>query len=412
MISKKRLEENFASMENFSLPGEGITRLAFSDEDWQARRFIIDKMKELGLTIREDAFGNLFGRLEGSEPGLPVVALGSHIDSVPSGGNFDGVAGTLAALEVISAMKEAKIRNQHAVEMIVFMAEESSRFGMATMGSKVMTGQLDSEKIKTFKDKDGNKLYDILKARGLNPDELASAYYKEKLKIFLEIHIEQGKVLENMQKKIGVVTGIAAPTRIKAILHGHADHSGATPMGMRHDGLCAAAEIILQVEQLASTTDKTCVGTVGVINNAPNVLNVVPGEVEIGIDLRSIYDDEKSKLAQTVQQMIRATAQKRDISVDIKTLADDRPVQLPPQVVNFLSDICEQNQTEYLQMPSGAGHDAMHMALLAPTGMLFIPCRDGISHHKDEFASMDDICLGTRILFEAVCKIACKDCEI
>ena len=412
MIDKQRLQENFFAMKKFSLPGEGITRLAFSDEDWQARDFIMKKMQAANLAVREDAFGNIFGRRQGSNPALPPVTLGSHIDSVPEGGNFDGVAGTLAALEVLTAMQEDDFLNEHPVEMIVFMAEESSRFGLATIGSKVMTGQIDAQKLKTLKDKQGTSLYDILKERGLEPDAIDSANFKERPKVFLEMHIEQGKVLEAMKKKIGVVTGIAAPTRIKAILHGHADHSGATPMGLRHDGLCAAAEIILQVEQLAATTQKPCVGTVGIVQVSPNVMNVIPGDVELGIDLRSIYDDEKTALAKKVQQSIQNIAHKRDLIVEIIILADDRPVKLGNEIIDFLSDICEAEDIEYMQMPSGAGHDAMHMAQLCPTGMLFIPCKEGISHHKNEYATIEDIALGTQILYKAICELSKTTCQI
>ena len=230
MISKKRLIANFEKMSTFSSKGEGITRLAYSDEDWQARDFVISLMKEAGLAVRTDNFGNVMARREGKKSQLPVVMFGSHIDSVPNGGNYDGVFGVLAAIEVVNALNDADVLTEHPLEVAVFMAEESSRFGNATLGSKVMAGLITKEKLQEIKDKDNNSLYDVLKSRNLDADNVLAAKYTAPIKAFLEIHIEQGKVLEEKNIPIGVVTGIAAPTRLKVFLNGHADHSGATPM--------------------------------------------------------------------------------------------------------------------------------------------------------------------------------------
>jgi N-carbamoyl-L-amino-acid hydrolase len=362
----------------------------------------MEEMKKAGLCVRSDNFGNVIGRRAGKNPDAAVVMMGSHIDSVPAGGAFDGTVGVLSALEVIRTMNENNFANEHPIEVAVFMAEESSRFGVATLGSKAMRGKITAADLKNIRDKEKTPLYDVLRARGLDPDNITAAAYKEKVKVFFELHIEQGKALEAANRQIGVVTGIAAPTRMRVLLHGHADHSGATPMGMRHDGLCAAAEIILAVEKLAANTAKPCVGTVGIIRTQPCVMNVVPGETELGIDLRSIYADEKKALAGRLRDSINEIAGQRAIPFDLTILSDETPVRLHDAVIGFLSGLCEEYGCRYAKMPSGAGHDAMHWAEDHPTGMLFVPCKDGVSHHPDEYASIDDIAAGARILYEAV----------
>lgn len=410
MVSKERLAKNFDSIRAFSSQGEGVTRLAFSDEDWKAREFVIGLMKEAGLTVRVDSFGNVIGRREGLDPAAKTVMIGSHIDSVPNGGNFDGVVGVLGAIEVIRCMETARVRNAHPLEVVVFMSEESSRFGVATLGSKTMCGHMDTVTLKKLTDKQGNSLYDVLKSRALDADDIEAAKYKQPLKAFMEIHIEQGKVLENTNKQIGIVTGIAAPTRMKVILKGQADHSGATPMQMRHDGLCAAAEIVLQVEQLAlAAKEHPVVGTVGILQVSPGVMNVIPGMVELGIDIRSISMETKTQVVQALQSKIQEIADARKIPVEITTLTNEQPVQLKPEMLDFLEDICKETGACYMRMPSGAGHDAMHWAEVTRTGMLFIPCKGGISHNPAEWAEIDDIAAAVDILYHAICKLSSKE---
>lgn len=408
MISKQRLENNFDLISQISGEGEGITRIAFSDEDWGARRFILKLMEEAKLTIRFDHFGNIIGRREGTNPDAPVVMCGSHIDSVPNGGNYDGVVGVLAAIEVINTMNETNFQNYHPIEIVIFMCEESSRFGVATLGSKAMCGKLDVTTLKNLKDDKGDSLYSILKLHGLDADKIAEAKYTNPVKTFLELHIEQGKVLEATKKQIGIVTGIAAPTRLKVKIHGKADHSGATPMHLRNDALCGAAEIILKVEKFANKADKAVVGTVGIAKVLPGVMNVIPGQVEIGIDIRSIYLEEKIKTVKKILKKIDLIGEERGLQMDVTTLTNENPVTLNEDVINQLTSICQDKNYPHMQMPSGAGHDAMHWAHFAPTGMIFIPCVEGISHNPEEYASIEDIVTGTDVLFEAMCKFSSK----
>ncbi|WP_196606707.1 M20 family metallo-hydrolase [Pectinatus frisingensis] len=403
MTSTTTLAKNFATMKNFSLPGDGITRLAFSDEDWNARDFIIGLMKQAGLSIRIDSFGNIFGHKEGQNPHAPAVMCGSHIDSVPHGGNFDGVLGVLGAIEAINRMNKNGFINYNPLKIVVFMCEESSRFGVATLGSKAMCGELTVNEMKRLKDASNNSLYDVLLARNLHPDNVQKEIQPGDLKACIEMHIEQGKVLETLHKTIGVVTGIAAPTRMKLMLTGKADHSGATPMGMRNDALCAAAEIIIAVENAAANSVRPAVGTVGIVKAAPNVMNVIPGKVELGIDIRSIYSQVKTDVTADVKKSIESITKNRNIDYKIEMLSNEEPVKLNPSVIDTIATICENKKITYHKMPSGAGHDTMHLAQLAPAGMIFIPCRDGISHNPAEWVDMDDIEQGVNVLYETLC---------
>ena len=407
MISTARLTKQLDDLSKITSPGQGITRLAFSDSDWQGRQYIINLMQTAGLSIRIDAFGNVIGHYAGQDENLPAIMFGSHGDSVPNGGNYDGIVGILAAIETIRSMKEDNFIPEHPLEVVLFMCEESSRFSAATLGSRAMRGELSLDDLNMLHDKEGNTLFNVLKTRQLNPENIANATYTKPLKAFLEVHIEQGKVLEHAHDKIGVVTGIAAPTRFICHLHGKADHSGATPMHLRHDGLCAAAEIILAVEEQAREyKEAPVVGTVGIAEVQPGVMNVIPGEVHIGFDIRSISSKAKKFVADQIHYTIEDVAARRGITFDIEEISNETPAVMNTQLVRLLSDICEHNHIKYQQMPSGAGHDSMHWANYAPTGMIFIPCKDGISHNPAETAAIEDIVTGTTILEKAVRKLA------
>ncbi|SFT34438.1 N-carbamoyl-L-amino-acid hydrolase [Selenomonas sp. GACV-9] len=403
MINRNRLEEQFAKLKEITAPGKGINRLAFTAEDREGRAYVKSLMVAAGLTVRQDAFGNLIGHYPGREDDLPAVMSGSHCDSVPQGGNYDGIVGILTAIEAVRSLHEQGKLPKHPLEIVAFQCEESSRFGAATLGSKAMRGMLGVDDLRRLKDKNGKTLYEVLQENDLEPEKIHEAKYDRPLKAYYEVHIEQGKVLESKQKRIGVVTGIAAPTRLKVLLAGHADHSGATPMGLRQDAMCAAAEIILAVEKLAAEySGAPVVGTVGVVNNTPNVMNVIPGNVQLGIDIRSISEDAKAQVVKAVEGQILSICQKRKVQAEIEKISQDKPALMQPEVVEFLSEICEQQDVPYITMPSGAGHDAMHWTDYTATGMLFIPCRGGISHHPDEYAEMNDIVTAAELLEQAL----------
>ncbi|MBQ7516477.1 MAG: M20 family metallo-hydrolase [Schwartzia sp.] len=416
MIDRARLEAQFAHMRGISAPGEGgpgIYRLAFTDADWQGRTYLMRLMQEAGLALREDAFGNVIGRMEGTDPALPVVLFGSHADSVPGGGNFDGVLGILAAIETARSLNEDGFRPEHPLEVVLFLCEESSRFGAATLGSRAMLGELTVEEAHRYRDKDGISLYKAMTARGLEPEALGKPLHPGPVKAFFEVHIEQGKVLEHEGKEIGLVTGIAAPTRFRVRLTGSADHSGATPMALRHDAACAAAEIVLAAEVLAQAeNDPPAVATVGMLQIEPGVMNVIPGTATLGVDIRSIDDDVKARVAKRLQRRVREIGERRGVAVDIEPISDERPVAISPKVLDFLEEIARESGCSYRRMPSGAGHDAMHWAERVPAGMLFIPCKDGLSHNPNESAKMEDILTVTRLLEKAVRRASRKDTRL
>lgn len=413
MIQRERLVKDFDAMAQLTAPGEGINRLAFTDADWAGRQYIIDRMTDAGLSVEIDDFGNVIGYKIGKKPDLPVVMVGSHTDSVPNGGNYDGVVGVLSAIEVIRSMTDDSYEHDHTIAVVSFMCEESGRFGNATLGSKAMRGELTLQDLHRLVDKQGISLYEALKGRNLNPDGIETMAYKRPVKSFTEIHIEQGKVLEHEQKTIGIVTGIAAPERFYVTIRGNADHSGATPMNLRHDALCGASKIILGIEEIASMQEEPpVVGTVGVVEVMPGAMNVIPGAVKLGVDIRSISKVARNSVVTLVKEFIDITAEKRGLSYTIETIAQDHPVEMHPAMIREIEEAVKSVGIEYMTMPSGAGHDAMHWAEAVPTGMIFIPCRDGISHNPAEFAEMDDIVTGAEVLDKVLRKLSLEETKL
>ncbi|MBE0497385.1 MAG: Zn-dependent hydrolase [Campylobacterales bacterium] len=409
MINTQRLEQEMQTVSTFgALPGRGITRLAFSEEEAQARAYVKGLMRDIGMNIREDAIGNIYGRLEGELP-LSPVTVGSHLDSVPQGGYYDGTLGIMCGLEAMRAIKEHGISHKRPLELIIFSCEESSRFNMATVGSKVISGKLGLEKLKTLKDKQGVSVYDAAKAFGCAVDALEEAKLgRNALYSYIELHIEQGPVLENKGIPVGIVTGIAAPIRYELVVLGKADHSGATPMNMRQDALACAAEIILGVENIgAHKAGETTVATVGFANATPGVLNVIPGSVTLGIDIRDINTENLEKAATLISNMIEFTVAKRGLTYTLKELTHDAPTALDKKIIDLLAEEAENLDIDALLLPSGAGHDAMHMGEVAEfTGMLFIPCKEGISHNVAEEITMEDAYKATHVLAKSLITLA------
>ena len=413
MIQRERLVKDFDAMAQLTAPGEGINRLAFTDADWAGRQYIIDRMTDAGLSVEIDDFGNVIAYKIGKKPDLPVVMVGSHTDSVPNGGNYDGVVGVLSAIEVIRSMTDDGYEHDHTIAVVSFMCEESGRFGNATLGSKAMRGELRLQDLYRLVDKQGISLYEALKGRNLNPDGIEEMAYKRPVKSFTEIHIEQGKVLEHEQKTIGIVTGIAAPERFYVTIRGNADHSGATPMNLRHDALCGASKIILGIEEIASMQEEPpVVGTVGVVEVTPGAMNVIPGAVKLGVDIRSISEVARNSVVTLVKEFIDITAEKRGLSYTIETIAQDHPVEMHPAMIREIEEAVKSVGVEYMTMSSGAGHDAMHWAEAVPTGMIFIPCRDGISHNPAEFTEMDDIVTGAAVLDKVLRKLSLEETKL
>lgn len=413
MIQKERLAKDFEAMARLTDVGDGINRLAFTDADWAGRQYIVDRMIDAGLTVEADGFGNVIGYKAGKNPDLPVVMVGSHTDSVPNGGNYDGVVGVLSAIEAVRSMTEDNVEHDHTIAVVDFMCEESSRFGAATLGSKAMRGELTLDDLHRLVDKKGISIYEALQSRNLNPDGIETMEYTRPVKAFIEIHIEQGKVLEHEQKKIGIVTGIAAPERFYVTIRGNADHSGATPMKLRHDALCGASKIILGIEEIASMQEEPpAVGTVGVVEVIPGAMNVIPGAVKLGVDIRSISKVARDSVVTLIKEFIDVICEKRGLSYTIEPIAQDHPVAMHPAMIREIEGAVKAVDVEYMTMPSGAGHDAMHWADVVPTGMIFIPCREGISHNPAEFADMADIITGAKVLDTVLRKLSLETTKL
>ena len=407
-IRINRIERDFVNMAKFGgLDNGGVTRPAFSDADLRARQYLRQAMEAAGLEVRVDAIGNMRGRRSGRET-LPAVFLGSHLDTVPNGGHYDGVIGVLAALEVARAMEDRCIRTRRPVEVVNFSAEESSRFGVATLGSKALIGNLRQSEIVRLVDGEGTTLAKALSDAGYACEDIASVRLRKgDIHCYLELHIEQGPILENAKVPVGIVTAIAAPTRFKVIVRGRADHSGTTPMNMRRDALAAASELVLGLERIAGKeSGENTVGTVGYLRVAPGVMNVVPERVELGIDLRDIDGEEKKRATAKIVDLMDGISVRRKVEIDWEILSDEEPVPMSRKIIAQLEKTAKETSIPYLRLPSGAGHDAMNMARITDAGMIFVPSINGVSHNIAEKSRMEDIRQGTELLLRAVVALA------
>lgn len=406
-MDKQWVMATIDQLAGFSKGEPGISRLAFSDEDRRAGDYIQGLMREAGLSVRRDAFGNIIGRLTGTDDSLPAVATGSHLDTVPEGGRYDGIVGVVGGLAAIRRLA-AGGPLRHPLELIVFMAEESSRFGYATMGSKAMTGAVNPAAWAKAQDQAGISLATAMGELGFPLDRVREASRaKGEIKAFIELHIEQGPVLEKTGNNIGIVEAIAAPTRLKIVVEGNAGHSGTTPMDDRQDALVSAAMIILAVQEAAlDQHHRGTVGTVGVIKNHPNAMNVIPGRVEMGVDIRGVDHESIIETIQAVKDAVSTIADGQETPVAIDVMASDKPVPLNVDIIETIEKACRKLGFSYKPMNSGAGHDAMNIAAIAPAGMVFIPCRGGISHNPAEHAEADDIMKGVEVLTAALGELA------
>lgn len=387
-------------------PDKGVNRLAYSDEDMAAQEYIIAVFKDLGCQVRRDAIGNIFALLPGKDNSLPKIATGSHLDSVKQAGHLDGVLGVVGAVEALR-MAQARGGLRHPLEAIVFMAEESTRFGFATMGSKLMAGVGTPEGFCKAA-KAGEKNYmQILKDRGFKPEEYKEARVKPTDYLaFLELHIEQGRVLADLELSIGVVENIAAPTRMKVTVEGLADHSGATPMAFRKDALVTAARLIVEIEDIGRRhQDSGIVTTVGVVDVEPGSINVIPGKVTLWVDLRGVEEESIKEARSDLYEAVAEIGESDEIKIVVDVLTADRPVALSQELAQISEDVCKTAGIKYRRMNSGAGHDAMHMATMMPTTMLFVPSINGISHNPAEYTKPEDVALGVEVLCKTILEL-------
>lgn len=380
-------------------PGGGHSRLVYTPRERAAHALFRGWLDGYGLATSTDEVGNSFGELPGSED-LPRLMSGSHLDTVYHGGNFDGAAGVVAAVEAARVIAETG-GLRHPLRIAAFAGEEGARFGAPCIGSRLMTGAFTEDTLKGLTDRDSVSAWEAAKSVGLQPERAESARWNPAdIECFIEVHIEQGRVLEARDRTLGVVHTIGGSTRVELTFTGSADHSGATPMWLRKDALVAAAEFISSVERRAAR-HATSVATVGTVAVGPNSLTTVPGSVILGLDVRDIDSDRQRELTETLLDDALRIATGRDIVVSARQLSDQSPVVLHGTVQGLLSAAANRQGIPFISMPSGASHDAAHIAKHVPTGMLFIPCRDGISHAPEEHAEPEHIARAVDVLVDA-----------
>ncbi|MFC4557743.1 M20 family metallo-hydrolase [Virgibacillus kekensis] len=381
---------------------EGFTRLSFSPEEKASHAQFRKIAEELGLAVSEDEAGNQWAVWEVDKE-APTIALGSHVDTVVNGGGYDGVAGVLSALAAVKALKDKGYQPAKNIAIICFISEESARFGVSTIGSKALTGQLEKDEIGEVTDSDGITVREAVSEYGLNWSKIEEAELSaEKLESFMELHIEQGTQIVENRAEIGIVNGVACPVRLKVRAKGMANHTGSTPMHNRKDAFVAIAPLVNFVSDEAARLNRIhkspLVATVSTIELKPNVMNVIPGEIELGIDIRSVDDQLKRDFASKIKVYCDRIEQEIQVMIDITTLVDNDSVLLDSVIQQKLSSVCDELGYDTFHMDSGAGHDVMNMAARWPSGLLFIPCKEGISHHPKEFASMRDISKGIQVI--------------
>ncbi|WP_235973269.1 Zn-dependent hydrolase [Niallia circulans] len=404
MDRKRRYEELLNNMNQYNSGTKGITRVAFTNEEQACSHAFMRLCKNEGLEIRMDYCGNIIARREGKQKNLPPVVIGSHLDTVYQGGKYDGVVGVTAGLEVIKRLNEQNLETEHPIEIISFACEESSRFGVSTVGSKAMAGTLQKEKYRHLKDKDGITFEKALSLCALRFDQLdLASRATERFQAFFELHIEQGPILMNTNKKIGIVTGVAAPVRFIIEVKGAASHSGTTPMNMRKDALLGASELALALEEAAKEEQHNgTVATIGVLSIPMGAMNVVPGTVEMKVDIRSTSTASRNKVLTALLKKMEDVQERRGLTITSQEISKEEPVQLSKELTLQIEKICLEKKLPYQWMQSGAGHDAMNMTSFGPVGLIFIPSLNGISHHPDEHTDLDDILIGIDVLEAAV----------
>lgn len=379
--------------------GGGLTREVYTPEYAMAVHFVTERMREVGLAVREDAAGNLFGLWRGSSPELPRVLTGSHFDTTLNAGRYDGVLGVLGAIEAVRQLKLRGFAPTRSIEIVGFAGEEP-RFGAGCIGSRAMVGALSRGDLDRMVDRDGVTVAEAMRGVGLDPERLAEARIDPAtVAAQVELHIEQGAVLEHRGIPLGVVERIAAPHDLRVTITGVARHAGSTPMDLRRDALTGASELVLEVERLArESASGSTVGTVGVLHVSPGAVNVIPGQVVLDIDIRDSDLEARTVAVEGTRAKIREIGERRGLEVEVATITHDTPAECDPAIVAAVREACEEVGTPYLGMTSGAYHDSMVLGAQVPIGMIFVPSRDGISHHPDEYTAPGELELGVSVL--------------
>jgi len=407
-IDSEALSEQLLKLASFSdATVPAVSRVVFSAADNRARKYLKGLLSDAGLDIREDGVGNTFARWMGSDPKLPAVATGSHIDAIPNAGMYDGTVGVLGGLAAIVALKSGGFQPVRSIELVVFTAEEPTRFGIGCLGSRMMSGVLSPAAATSLRDTNGLTLEELRSEAGFTVELSQVKCLEGTYAAFIELHIEQGPLLDKSAIPIGVVTGIAAPASLRITLTGEGGHAGAVLMNERKDAFLAAAEIALGVEEVARNSGSAdSVATTGVCEVFPGAVNSIPSRVKLEIDIRDTNLIRRDEMLTSIQALSDRAASVRGVTIQKELVNADDPAATSPTVVEAIEDACEALEIGHCRMVSRAYHDSLFMARVAPTGMIFIPSKDGISHRPDEFSSAKDIATGALVLAHTLVRLS------
>lgn len=400
LVNGDRLNQSIASLARIGrLPNGGVKRIAYNSKDIKARNLVQQWMREISMEVRIDAAGNIIGRYLGKNPDAPALATGSHIDTVPCGGHYDGAYGVLAGLEVARVLRENQIKLNRSLEVIVFTDEEGTMIGSKAISGRVV---LDPE---YYRRPDGTDIQTCLKKIGGNWDKITQARRSpQDLSAFVELHVEQGPVLESMGKQIGVVEGIVGQRRFNISVKGSANHAGTTPMQMRCDALVAASQVVLAVNQIGNTPGQQ-VATVGKMEVMPNAANVVPGWVEMSLDIRDLSSLHIDSLLEQLRTHLEEIAVATNTQIRLNPCLHNEPALAEPYIQNAIARCCDSLNLSYTYLPSRASHDAQEMAQITDMGMIFVPSKMGVSHDADEYTSPEQCIRGANILLQTLIQL-------
>lgn len=389
-------------------PGNGITRFSYGKQDAEARNYLLRECRKMGFPYSIDAVGNIRVRYKGTCPDLAPVLCGSHIDSVRNGGKYDGITGVVTALEVLQVLSENRTELERTVELIIFAEEEGSNFGTTMLGSKALVGKCGCSYLRELMSAEHVSAYDIMKGCGLEPDKIPLYQLKPgDVYAMIELHVEQGIILEREHKTIGVVEAIAGMQTYRVKINGRSNHAGATPMNMRQDPAVAAARLICEIEEFARTgAFPTTVATVGEITCEPNAANVIPQSVQFSVDIRDIREDGIEKVVEYLKNQIRCVEENNHVTAELNLIGTSDCIRLHPDIVNCIEECVKDRGIPYMRMNSGAVHDAAMLTAVTKVGMIFVPSAEGKSHTADEYTKPEEIKQGADLLLEVVTRLA------
>lgn len=384
-----------------------VTRVVFSEADMRARAYVKRLCVDAGLAVTEDAIGNMFARWEGNDPGLAPIGTGSHIDAIPNAGLYDGCVGVLGGLEAIRVLQQLGFKPRRSIELVMFTAEEPTRFGIGCLGSRMMANVVSPEQASQLRDKEGRGLEELRTRAGFQGSLEEVALPNGRFHQFIELHIEQGPMLEKEGIDVGLVTHIAAPASVRVVIEGEGGHAGSRLMPGRKDALTAAAELILALEAAAKSTGAIdTVATVGVCDVFPGAVNSIPSRVRLETDIRDIDGARRDRLLGALHAACDNVAGKRGVAISTELVNADPPAACDTAILAALEESAKAAGKSHKKMVSRAYHDTLFMARIAPVAMLFIPCRGGVSHRPDEYASPEWIGSGVHVLSRTLAALA------